>query len=55
MYSDKTSKSTRIIYGGSISPENAKELFAPQTINGGLVGSASLEVESFVEIINSTH
>jgi triosephosphate isomerase len=55
MYSEKVSRNARIIYGGSISPENAKELFAPQTINGGLVGSASLEAESFIKIINSAH
>jgi triosephosphate isomerase len=55
MYSDTIAKNARIIYGGSISPENAKDLFAPQTVNGGLIGSASLEVESFIEIINSTH
>jgi triosephosphate isomerase len=55
MYNDELAKNMRILYGGSISPENAKELFTPQTVNGGLVGGASLEVESFVKIINSTY
>lgn len=55
MYSDDVSKNTRIIYGGSISAENAKELFTPATINGGLVGGASLEAESFIKIINAAH
>lgn len=55
MYSDEISKNARIVYGGSINPENAKELFASPSVNGGLVGGASLEVESFVKIINSTH
>ncbi len=55
MYSEELSQNTRVIYGGSINPENAKELFAPDTINGGLVGGASLEVQSFIEIINLTH
>jgi triosephosphate isomerase len=55
VYSDEIANSTRIIYGGSITAENAKELFASETINGGLVGGASLEVQSFIEIINSTH
>jgi triosephosphate isomerase len=55
MYNDELSKNTRIIYGGSISPENAKELFTPATINGGLVGGASLEAESFIKIINAMH
>jgi triosephosphate isomerase len=55
LYSEEISQNARVIYGGSITPENAKELFAPQTINGGLVGGASLEVASFIEIINSAH
>jgi len=55
MYPDDTAEKVRIIYGGSINPENAKELFALETINGGLIGGASLEVQSFIEIINSTH
>ena len=55
LYSEETANNLRIIYGGSINPENAKELFAPQSINGGLVGGSSLDEKSFIEIINSTH
>jgi triosephosphate isomerase len=55
LYSEEASNNIRVIYGGSITPENAKELFAPQTVNGGLVGGASLEEKKFIEIINSTH
>lgn len=55
MYNEEVSKNTRIIYGGSVTPENAKELFAAQTVNGGLIGGASLEVEKFVQIINSAN
>jgi triosephosphate isomerase len=55
MYSDEVSKNTKIVYGGSISPDNAKELFTPATINGGLVGGASLEAESFIKIITAAH
>lgn len=55
MYNEEISKTSRIVYGGSITPENAKELFTPQTINGGLVGGASLEVQSFIKIINSAN
>lgn len=54
LYNENASKNVRIIYGGSISPDNAKELFASPSVNGGLVGGASLEVESFVKIINSS-
>ena len=41
----------RILYGGSVKPENIKELMAKPDIDGGLVGGASLKVESFVKLI----
>jgi len=41
----------RILYGGSIKPDNAKALFGEADIDGGLVGGASLEVEDFLAII----
>jgi triosephosphate isomerase len=40
----------RILYGGSVKPDNAAEIFAQQDIDGGLIGGASLKVDSFVEI-----
>jgi triosephosphate isomerase (TIM) len=40
----------RILYGGSVAPANAADLFAPPDIDGALVGGASLEVESFAQI-----
>ena len=46
-----TADRIRILYGGSIKPENAGELFARENIDGGLVGGASLEAESFVTIV----
>jgi triosephosphate isomerase len=55
LYDDKTSKDIRIIYGGSITPKNAKDLFASNTIDGGLVGGASLDENSFIEIIKAAH
>jgi len=42
-----------ILYGGSVKPANAKELFANKDVDGGLVGGASLKVDSFDAIINS--
>ena len=42
-----------ILYGGSCKPSNAKELFSMKDIDGGLIGGASLEPESFESIINS--
>ena len=40
----------RIVYGGSVKPDNAAELFAQTDIDGGLVGGASLKVDSFAAI-----
>jgi len=41
----------RILYGGSIKPDNITELMAKPNIDGGLVGGASLKGESFIQII----
>src|ERR671921_2507633 len=50
---DDFADSVRILYGGSVKPENAAEIMAQQDVDGGLVGGASLEVESFVELIDA--
>jgi triosephosphate isomerase len=41
----------RILYGGSVKPENVKELMAQPDIDGGLVGGASLKVDSYVKLV----
>ncbi len=41
----------RILYGGSVKPENVKELMGQPDIDGGLVGGASLKVDSFVKLV----
>ena len=41
-----------ILYGGSVKPSNAKELFEMSDIDGGLVGGASLKVDLFSQIVN---
>ncbi len=43
----------RILYGGSMKPDNVEEIIAKEDVDGGLVGGASLEVESFVELISA--
>jgi len=43
----------RIIYGGSVKPSNARELFAEQDIDGFLVGGASLKAADFSEIVRA--
>ena len=41
-----------ILYGGSVKPANAEEIFSMPNVDGGLVGGASLKPESFSELIN---
>ena len=43
---------TSILYGGSVNAANAKELFANEDVDGGLVGGASLKAEVFIPIMN---
>ena len=43
----------RILYGGSMKPENVAEIMAQRDVDGGLVGGASLDVESFVKLIEA--
>jgi triosephosphate isomerase len=45
-------EAVRILYGGSVTPENAAALMAQPDIDGALVGGASLKVESFAAIVN---
>lgn len=51
--SDKIAQQIRIIYGGSVKPANAREIFAMQDIDGGLIGGASLVADDFIDIIRS--
>ena len=46
-------EATRILYGGSITAANAKQIFAEADVDGGLVGGASLDLAQFVEIIRA--
>jgi triosephosphate isomerase len=43
--------STRVLYGGSVNPDNAAELLALPDVDGALVGGASLDAESFATIV----
>jgi triosephosphate isomerase (TIM) len=42
-----------VIYGGSVKPENARELLSQPDVDGALVGGASLDVRAFVQIVNA--
>jgi len=48
------SAEVRIQYGGSVKPDNARELMGQPDVDGALVGGASLEAKSFIEIITNT-
>ncbi len=52
-YGDAVAQRVRILYGGSMKPANAPELLAQKDIDGGLIGGASLEARSFVELIKA--
>jgi len=47
----EAARRVRILYGGSVKPENAAELLALADVDGALVGGASLQAESFAEIV----
>jgi triosephosphate isomerase (TIM) len=52
-FSDLVADTTRIQYGGSVKPENARELLSQPNIDGALVGGAALSTESFIGIIEN--
>lgn len=52
LYDQDTADAIRILYGGSVKPENAAGLMAQPDIDGALVGGASLKADSFAAIVN---
>lgn len=52
-YGKQVAEDTSILYGGSCKPTNAKELFAKPDVDGGLIGGAALQAESFLGIIEA--
>lgn len=51
-HSEETAQNTRILYGGSVKAENIKDLMKQADIDGALVGGASLDADSFANIVN---
>jgi triosephosphate isomerase len=51
-FSQAAASQLRVLYGGSVKPENAKGLMAQEEIDGALVGGASLDGKSFAAIVN---
>ena len=52
-YSKATSENISILYGGSVKPNNAKEIFSGKDVDGGLIGGASLNANDFIEIFSA--
>ncbi|MEZ5015104.1 MAG: triose-phosphate isomerase [Chitinophagales bacterium] len=54
IFGGQVAMNTRILYGGSVKPENAGELFSMPDIDGGLIGGASLQAGDLMKIIDSS-
>lgn len=52
-YGDSVANEVSILYGGSVKPSNAKEIFAKKDVDGGLIGGAALNADDFISIINA--
>jgi triosephosphate isomerase (TIM) len=54
LFDESVAKKVRIQYGGSVKPNNARELMSQPDVDGALVGGASLEARSFADIIKNS-
>jgi triosephosphate isomerase (TIM) len=52
-YGSDTAEDVSILYGGSVKPENAREIFSKKDVDGGLIGGASLNANDFAAIVNA--
>ncbi|WP_458629045.1 triose-phosphate isomerase [Winogradskyella sp. PC D3.3] len=52
-YGNGVAESVSILYGGSVKPNNAKEIFGKPDVDGGLIGGAALNAEDFYAIVNA--
>jgi triosephosphate isomerase len=55
LYSGDLADGVRILYGGSVKPDNAQAIAAQPDVDGGLVGGASLSVDEFAAIVRAAH
>src|SRR3954452_20168744 len=51
-FGTETADQCRVIYGGSVKPDNIRDLITQENVDGALVGGASLEVRSFLDIVS---
>ncbi|MCF6351087.1 MAG: triose-phosphate isomerase [Flavobacteriaceae bacterium] len=52
-YNETVAENVSILYGGSVKPTNAKEIFSKPDVDGGLIGGAALKAKDFAEIIKA--
>ena len=52
-YDSTIANAVSILYGGSVKPNNAQEIFAGADVDGGLIGGASLKADDFMDIVNA--
>jgi triosephosphate isomerase len=52
-YDSELANQVSILYGGSVKPNNAKEIFSMTDVDGGLIGGASLKADDFIAIVNA--
>ncbi len=52
-FGNEIADNVSILYGGSVKPDNAKEIFSKPDVDGGLIGGAALKADDFVAIVNS--
>jgi triosephosphate isomerase len=52
-YNNDIAQNVSVLYGGSVKPSNAKEIFSKPDVDGGLIGGAALDAEDFFAIANA--
>jgi triosephosphate isomerase len=52
-YGNAIADDVTILYGGSVKPDNAKEIFSKPDVDGGLIGGAALKAEDFAKIVEA--
>jgi triosephosphate isomerase len=52
-YNAEVAENVSVLYGGSVNPGNAKEIFSKQDVDGGLIGGAALKADNFIALVKS--
>ena len=52
-YNAEVAENVSVLYGGSVNPGNAKEIFSKKDVDGGLIGGAALKADNFIALVKS--